>query len=350
MIKKEKIAALLDGVVHPETGRGLAAGGYVADISQTDGALAVVLSFPRPRDPFASSLRRQAVSVLSAAFPDTAVSVTVPSPEAASKPEVSKRLPGVARIVAIASGKGGVGKSTVAANLARTLATAGYRVGVLDADIYGPSQPALFGVEEYLPVAEGPGNDAAIVPAETDGVKIMSIGFFISPSDALVWRGPMAVNALRQLIRQTAWGPLDWLLVDLPPGTGDVHLSIVHELELDGAVIVSTPQSLALADTRRGVEMFRTEGVDVPVLGIIENMAWFTPAELPENKYFIFGNGGARDLADDSGIDFLGDIPLVMPASENGGKEALSQLRHPAAAPYYEAIARRIVDKLPKRC
>ncbi len=348
MIKKERIIELLDGVVHPETGRGLASGGYVADVSTEDGSLDVVLKFPRPRDPFASSLRRQASSVLTAAFPETTISVELWTPEAEPKPEVSKRLPGVARIVAVASGKGGVGKSTVTAHLATTLAAEGYRVGVLDADIYGPSQPALFGVGDYMPVAEGPDNSSAIVPAESRGVKIMSIGFFISPSDALVWRGPMATNALRQLIRQTAWGELDFLLVDLPPGTGDVHLSIVHELELDGAIVVSTPQSLATSDSRRGVEMFRTPGVDVPVLGMIENMAWFTPAELPDKKYFIFGEGGARRLADDLGIAFLGDIPIVMPVSGSGEKETLAPPPHPALVPYYEVIARRIVDKFSK--
>jgi ATP-binding protein involved in chromosome partitioning len=182
------------------------------------------------------------------------------------------------------------------------------------------------------------------------GVKIMSIGFFISPGDALVWRGPMATNALRQLIRQTAWGPLDWLLVDLPPGTGDVHLSLVQELELDGAIVVSTPQSLATSDTRRGVEMLRGEGVGVPVLGIVENMAWFTPAELPDNKYFIFGRGGARRLAGEMGIEFLGDIPIVLPVGADGEKRLSPGGQQSETARYYKAIAERIVDKLSGRC
>ncbi len=338
--RRQTVLELLDGVVHPETGRGLAASGFVAGISVSERGIEVVLRFARPRDPFATSLRRQAEGALREIFPEEPISVTVHVPEEAPKSPVSRRLPGVKHIVAVASGKGGVGKSTVAANLALTLATEGYRVGVLDADIYGPSQPALFGVEGYMPPADGESADAAIVPAEREGVKIMSIGFFISPDDALVWRGPMAVNALRQLVRQTAWGELDYLLVDLPPGTGDVHLSIVHELELDGAVVVSTPERLAVADVRRGVEMFRTEGVEVPVLGIVENMAWFTPAELPDNKYFIFGKSGARNFADEAGIEFLGDIPLVLPAS--GNSEVVPC--------YYVNIARRIVDKLSGRC
>jgi ATP-binding protein involved in chromosome partitioning len=350
MVKKERIVELLDGVVHPETGRGLSSGGYVADLSAEEGRIGVALRFARPREPFAASMRRQAEMVLWAAFPEASVSVEVLSPETAPKPESSKRLAGVERIVAIASGKGGVGKSTVAAGLARALSAEGYRVGVLDADIYGPSQPALFGVEGYMPVAEGPGEDSAIVPAVSGGVKIMSIGFFIAPSDALVWRGPMAINALRQLVRQTAWGELDFLVVDLPPGTGDVHLSLVHELELDGAIVVSTPQSLAVADTRRGVEMFRTEGVDVPVLGVIENMAWFSPAELPDKKYFIFGEGGARALAEELGVEFLGDIPFVMPASETEEKEPCAAGLNFSVASYYREIVLRIVDKFSGRC
>ncbi len=347
---------VLDGVVHPETGRGISESGFVKELAVSDkegnGRVAVELKFRRAREPFAASLVRQALDVLEKAFPEAEVSVTIYSPEVAPTPVPSKRLPGVKHIVAVASGKGGVGKSTVAANLAVALAAEGFRVGILDADIYGPSQPALFGVEGYLPAADGENSDAAIVPAESNGVRIMSIGFFISPDDALVWRGPMATNALRQLIRQTAWGELDFLLIDLPPGTGDVHLSTVHEVEIDGAIIVSTPQSLAVADVRRGIEMFRTEGIGVPVLGIVENMAWFTPAELPENRYYIFGEGGSRRLAETEGIEFLGDIPIVMPFTERENGENRSSLQEVSSEvkTRYRAIARRIVDKLDGSC
>ncbi len=340
--RRQTVLDLLDGVVHPESGRGLATGGFVEEVAVSPEGIAVGLKFARARDPFAASLRRQSAAVLSEAFPAEKISVEI-KPVETTAAEHSKRLPGVDRVVAVASGKGGVGKSTVAAHLARTLAAEGYRVGLLDADIYGPSQPALFEVEDYLPVAAGcevaeGSATAAILPAENHGVKIMSIGFFISPSDALVWRGPMATNALRQLIRQTAWGPLDYLIVDLPPGTGDVLLSVVQELELDGAIIVSTPQGLSVADVRRGVEMFRAEGVGVPVLGLVENMAWFSPPELPGSRYYIFGQGGARALADELGIDFLGEIPITTAAQ--------------TADPPQECvdIAHRIVEKLSAGC
>jgi ATP-binding protein involved in chromosome partitioning len=353
MTKKERILAVLDGVTHPETGSGLVESGFVESVeADAAGAVAVVLKFKRARDPFAASLRRQALDALSAEFPGETVSVEIFSPEAAAgsagskvskKPVPAGKWRGARHIVAIASGKGGVGKSTVTAHLAMALAARGLRVGVLDADIYGPSQPELFGVSDYVPVAEGDGADALIVPARSAGVEIMSIGFFISPSDALVWRGPMAVNALRQLIRQTDWGGegLDWLLVDLPPGTGDVHLSLTGELALDGAIVVSTPQSLALADVRRGVEMFRAEGIDVPVLGIVENMAWFSPAEMADNKYFIFGRGGVEKFARELGVELLGSIPIVMAE----GESAQAAVGDPGLHPYFEALADRVVDK-----
>jgi len=271
------------------------------------------------------------------------VTVFEPAAEVPAAPE--RRLRGVGRTIAVASGKGGVGKSTVAASLAMALADAGYRVGVLDADIYGPSQPALFGVEDYVPTAESDSPEAAMAPAESGGVKIMSIGFFISPSNALVWRGPMASKALVQLLRQTVWGELDYLLIDLPPGTGDLHLSIVHELELDGALVVSTPQSLALADVRRGVEMFRAEGVGVPLLGVVENMSWFSPAELPDKRYFVFGHGETERFARQMEIDFLGHIPLFAAADETADSQRSLRLEGEAKR-CYGALAQRIVGKL----
>jgi ATP-binding protein involved in chromosome partitioning len=351
MAKKEKVLDVLETVVHPEDGLGLVSGGFVTDTAISDENIVVTLGFRRPRDPFAGSVRRQALAALSEAFPGMAVSVVFPEPDNKPRKDIpaSRRLEGVSRVVAVASGKGGVGKSTVTAGLARALATAGFRVGVLDADIYGPSQPVLFGVEDHLPVSEAAHGVDTILPAVSEGVKIMSIGLFISPSDALVWRGPMAANALRQLIRQTDWGELDYLLVDLPPGTGDVHLSIVGELELDGAVVVTTPGRLALGDVRRGVEMFRSEGIGIPVLGVVENMAWFSPSEMPGRRYFIFGRGGGREFARKTGIPFLGEIPMVMSADaeekESGGSRV-----DPLLGPWYEAVAGRIVDKLGREC
>ncbi|MEG1649453.1 MAG: Mrp/NBP35 family ATP-binding protein, partial [Rikenellaceae bacterium] len=213
------------------------------------------------------------------------------------------------------------------ANLAVTLAKAGYKVGIIDADVYGPSQPKMFGCEDYSALGEKVEGKDFIIPVERHGVKIMSIGFFIKPTDALVWRGPMATNALKQIIHQTLWGELDYLLIDLPPGTGDVHLTILAEMKVTGAIIVSTPQKVALADVVRGIAMFKAPNINVPIIGIIENMAWFTPAELPENKYYIFGKDGVKELAARENIKLLAQIPLVQSiceASDNGEPESLT--------------------------
>ena len=222
----------------------------------------------------------------------------------------------------------------------------GYRVGLLDADIYGPSQPKMFGCEGYLPDAVQEDGFDYIVPAEVAGIKLISIGFFIKPTDALIWRGTMACNALRQLIHQTQWGELDYLLIDLPPGTGDIHLSIISELKISGAVIVSTPQQIAVADVVRGVEMFRNDNVNIPVLGIVENMAWFTPAELPNNKYYIFGQGGAERYAAECGVEFLGHIPIIQSVMEGGDSGIPAASSDLAAGEYYQHIAQKVVEKL----
>ena len=254
----------------------------------------------------------------------------------------------VKKVIAVVSGKGGVGKSTVTANLALTLRNMGYRVGILDADIYGPSQPKMFGVEGYLPDAERIDGEDCILPADAMGIKLMSIGFFIKPSDALIWRDAMATNALRQMIHQTKWGGLDFLLVDLPPGTGGVHLAVISELKVTGAVIVSTPQQVAVADVRRGVEMFRNPQVNIPLAGIVENMAWFTPEELPENRYYLFGKGGARRFAEENGIDLLGEIPIIQSIMEGADTGTPSVSIDARVEPYYREIADRIVDKVVK--
>lgn len=241
--------------------------------------------------------------------------------EAVSQPKniiKGKSIPGIQNIIAVASGKGGVGKSTVTSNLAVTLSQMGFRVGVLDADIYGPSIPIMFDVQKEKPLAVNIDGKSKMKPVENYGVKILSIGFFTKPDQAVVWRGPMAAKALNQMIFDAHWGELDFLLIDLPPGTGDIHLSIMQALPLTGAVVVSTPQNIALADARKGVAMFQQESINVPVLGIIENMAYFTPEEFPEHKYFIFGKGGAKHLSEDLKVPFLGEIPLVQSVREAG--------------------------------
>jgi len=261
-----------------------------------------------------------------------------------------KPIPGIQNIVAIASGKGGVGKSTVTANLAVTLSKMGFKVGILDADIYGPSIPIMFDVENERPMAVTVDGKSKMKPVENYGVKILSIGFFTQPNQAVVWRGPMAAKALNQMIFDAHWGELDFMLIDLPPGTGDIHLSIMQSLPITGAVIVSTPQNVALADAKKGVAMFQQESINVPVLGIIENMAYFTPVELPENRYYIFGKEGARHLADDLNVPFLGELPLVQSireAGDNGHPAALQTATNLEQA--FEKITQNVVTEVVRR-
>ncbi|MFD0990211.1 P-loop NTPase [Mariniflexile jejuense] len=256
-------------------------------------------------------------------------------------------IPGIQNIVAVASGKGGVGKSTVTSNLAVTLAKMGFKVGVLDADIYGPSIPIMFDVEAEKPLAVNIDGKSKMKPIENYGVKILSIGFFTQPNQAVVWRGPMAAKALNQMIFDAHWGELDFMLIDLPPGTGDIHLSIMQSLPITGAVVVSTPQNVALADAKKGVAMFQQESIDVPVLGIIENMAYFTPEELPNNKYYIFGKEGAKNLAEDINVPFLGEIPLVQSIREAGdvGRPAALQTAT-VLEQAFEKLAQNVVQEV----
>lgn len=267
------------------------------------------------------------------------VNVKVNAPSKGTLPEIKgKPIPGIKNVIAVASGKGGVGKSTVATNLAITLKNMGFKVGVLDADIYGPSTTTMFDVEGERPLSVEVDGKAKMKPIESYGVKILSIGFFTEPDQAVIWRGPMAAKALNQMIFDAAWGELDFLIVDLPPGTGDIHLSIMQSLPITGAVVVSTPQKVALADARKGVAMFRQKSINVPVLGFVENMAYFTPAELPDNKYYIFGEKGARFLAEDMGIPFLGEIPLVQSIRESG------DVGHPAALQEDSPVAKAFLE------
>lgn len=271
--------------------------------------------------------------------------------QAAEKPEIKgKSIPGIKNIIAVASGKGGVGKSTVTANLAVSLAKMGFKVGLLDSDIYGPSMPMMFDVVTERPLSVNVDGKSKMKPVENHGVKMLSIGFFTQPNQAVIWRGPMAAKALNQMIFDAAWGELDFLLVDLPPGTGDIHLSIMQSLPITGAVVVSTPQNVALADARKGVAMFQQETINVPVLGIIENMAYFTPEELPDNKYYIFGREGAKQLAEDLQVPFLGEIPLVQSIREAGdiGHPAALQIGTPLAEAF-ELLTQNVVQETVSR-
>ena len=348
---QQQITELLRTIVHPETETDIVSSGMVERVEAAPDKISITLAFPKGRDPFAASIKRQVIQQITDRDASLEGKITVIIKEAAPKkpapaPEKKSAADRIRRVIAIASGKGGVGKSTVTANLAVALTRLGYRVGVLDADIYGSSQPRMFGVEGYLPPAVQEGEEELMVPAEAYGVEVMSIGFFIAPTDALIWRGPMATNALRQMIHQTRWGELDFLLIDLPPGTGDVHLTILQELKVNGAIIVSTPQQVALADVVRGIQMFRAPKIEIPVLGIIENMAWFTPAELPENRYYLFGRGGAQALAEREGISLLGQIPIiqsVMEGAENGRPVAAEE--DSLSGEYYRQAARETAQK-----
>jgi ATP-binding protein involved in chromosome partitioning len=280
------------------------------------------------------------------------VNIKVEAPEKAANPNEikGKAIPGIKNIIAVASGKGGVGKSTVTANLAVTLAKMGFNVGVLDADIYGPSMPIMFDVESEKPISITVDGRSKMKPIESYEVKILSIGFFTAPSQAVIWRGPMASKALNQMIFDADWGELDFMLIDLPPGTGDIHLSIMQSLPITGAVVVSTPQAVALADAKKGVSMFLSDSINVPVLGIIENMAYFTPEELPNNKYYIFGKEGAKNLAEDLQVPFLGEVPIVQSIREAGdyGRPAAMQTGSVIES-VFEEITRNVVAEVVKR-
>ena len=278
----------------------------------------VVLLFPRDTDPFLKSTVKAAEAAIKYhCGQDVEVNIATEY-KTKPRPDDAHLLPGVKNIIAVSSGKGGVGKSTVSANLAIALARLGYKVGLLDTDIFGPSMPKMFHVEDARPYAVKVDGRDLIEPVEKYGVKLLSIGFFVSPTTATLWRGGMATSAVKQLIGDADWGELDYFILDTPPGTSDIHLTLLQTLTITGAVIVSTPQQVALADARKGIDMYRNEKVNVPILGLIENMAWFTPAELPENKYYIFGKEGCKQLAQEMGVPLLAQIPLVQSICESG--------------------------------
>ena len=325
----------LASVTYAGTKKNLVESGMVADTPAIAAPSAegepwkvkVVLEFPRDTDPFLKSTVKAAEAAIKYYCKDTGdrdqeaggIEVEIVTDfKSKPRPEVGQMLPGVKNIIAVSSGKGGVGKSTVSANLAIALARLGYSVGLLDTDIFGPSMPKMFHVEDAKPYAIHKDGRDLICPIEKYGVKLLSIGFFVSPDTATLWRGGMATNALKQLIADADWGELDYFILDTPPGTSDIHLTLLQTLPITGSVIVSTPQAVALADARKGIDMYRNEKVNVPILGLIENMAWFTPAELPENRYYIFGREGCKHLAEEMNVPLLAQIPIVQSICESG--------------------------------
>jgi len=312
-------SAVLDtlrDVINPENEKDIVSMGMVRELKAGENKIRFALVFPKSKNPFAQTVKKNCEQKLTARFgKSTSIEISVDAEKVVHQ---ERPLPDVKNIVAIASGKGGVGKSTIAVNLAASLVRLGYSVGLIDADVYGPSVPKMFHEEGTRPVLKQVDGQDRIIPVEKYGVKILSIGFFVDGKEALVWRGPMATGALKQLIHDGYWGKLDYLLIDLPPGTGDVHLTLVQTLAVTGVIIVSTPQEVALADAIKGISMFTGKSIAVPVLGLVENMAWFTPAELPENKYYIFGKEGCKKLAAEMNVPLLGQIPLIQSICEGG--------------------------------
>ena len=311
----KEIRTILSEVKYPGSSRDIVSMDMVQQLKIEGDTVSFRLVFQKKEDPFVAAITRKSESLIKE---KTAFRTVRIEPVFMQDQERPFSLEKVGDIIAVSSGKGGVGKSTVSANLAVALSMQGYRVGLVDADIFGPSIPKMFGVEAERPYMTEEGGREYIVPVEKYGVKLLSIGFFVDPDSATVWRGPMASNALKQLIEQGLWGELDYLLIDLPPGTSDIHLTLVQTVALTGAIVVSTPQQVALADARKGINMFESPGVQVPVLGVVENMAWFTPAELPENRYYIFGREGGKQLAEEKGLRLLGQIPVVQSICDAG--------------------------------
>ena len=320
------------------------------DLRIDDMKVSFSLIFEKETDPFKKSVVKAAEAAIKTfVHPDVEVTIGTKA-KTALPPEPDKLLPGVKNIIAVSSGKGGVGKSTVTANLAIGLAKLGYRVGLLDTDIFGPSMPKMFGVEEERPYAVQVEGRDLIVPIEKYGVKLLSIGFFVNPDQATLWRGGMASNALKQLITEAQWGELDYFILDTPPGTSDIHLTLIQTLGITGAIVVSTPQQVALADARKGINMYMNDKVNVPILGLVENMAWFTPAELPENKYYIFGKDGCKNLAEELNVPLLAQIPLIQSVCETGdkGEPAVLSPASPEGIAFM-SLAAKVVTQVDKR-
>ena len=352
---KSEILKSLSTISAPGEGQNLVESGAVKNVQVFGDEVVVDVTINNPSLQAKKKTEVSILQVIQAEVHPKAkikVNISVEAPEKTQNSNLikGKPIPGIKNIIAVASGKGGVGKSTVTANLAVSLAKMGFEVGLLDADIYGPSQPLMFDVENEKPLAIDVEGKSKMKPVSNFGVKLLSIGFFTEKDQAVIWRGPMAAKALNQMIFDAHWGELDFLIVDLPPGTGDIHLSIMQSLPITGAVVVSTPQEVALADARKGIAMFAQDAIQVPVLGIIENMSYFTPAELPGNKYFIFGEGGAKHLAERMGVALLGEIPLVQSVREAGdvGRPAALQ-DHTPVSEAFKSLTKEVVSELVRR-
>lgn len=347
------ILEALSKVRYPGSGKNLVEAGMVEDDIRIDGLkVSFSLLFDKPNSPFIKSVVKAAeTAILTYISPEIDIkgNISVKTPIVEHK-ESPKLLPEVKNVLAVFSGKGGVGKSTVSANLAISLAHAGYKVGLLDADIFGPSVPLMFGCEEARPILEVVDGRELIQPIDRYGVKLLSIGFFVDKASPVLWRGSMASNALKQLLSEGNWGELDFLLIDMPPGTSDIHLTLVQTLGITGALVVTTPQQVALADAIKGVGMFLDDKIGVPILGLVENMAWFTPAELPQNKYYIFGKDGGRKLAEELNIPLLGQIPLVQSICECGDLGVPSAMNPDSITGiFFRTLAINVVEQVDRR-
>ncbi|MBK7710571.1 MAG: Mrp/NBP35 family ATP-binding protein [Bacteroidales bacterium] len=352
MFSEEQILKSLTKIIHPGTKKDIVSMGMISEIKTGEKGISLKLTPEKSNDPFVSSIKSTIVKTLKESLgPDAVINeITVEPKVIVGKQREKQReiLPFVTNIIAVSSGKGGVGKTTIAVNLAIALARHGYSVGLLDADVYGPSVPKMFDAEAYHPDVRRENNADIIIPLEKYGVKVLSTGFFVDPAEAVIWRGPMASNFLKQLIIQGDWGTLDFLLVDLPPGTSDIHLTLVQEVPVTGAIVISTPQDVALADAIKGISMFRSDKIDVPVLGLVENMSWFTPAELPSNKYFIFGRDGGKKLAEKMNVPLLGQIPLVQSICEGSDQGNPVALKDSVTGIAFMELAVKLVENVEK--
>ncbi|MCU0461898.1 MAG: Mrp/NBP35 family ATP-binding protein [Bacteroidales bacterium] len=353
MFSNDQILAALSNVIHPEKGKDIVTLGMVSEIRSSKSGISLTVIPEKSNDPFITSIKSTIVKTLKEAFgPDTVISDILVKPWIISEKTEKKSgelLAGIKNIIAISSGKGGVGKTTVAVNLAISLARKNLKVGLLDADVFGPSVPIMFNAGKFRPEVKRVNNTDMIIPLEKWGVKVLSTGFFVDPADAVIWRGPMASNFLKQLMAQGEWGSLDFLLFDLPPGTSDIHLTLVQEVAVTGVIVVTTPQEVALADAVKGISMFRSEKINVPVIGLIENMSWFTPAELPQNRYYIFGKEGGKNLAEKTGVPLLGQIPLVQGICESSDKGHPVALEDSIAGKAFMALADEVIRQTEKR-